>query len=132
MAILDLRYCYRLALLGVILFGEETYYDHRIPQNTQSALQSRWLGLLGIEQWHSRRRRNTFKEAILRALIILTKPIILLTNLYYICIFAGLVAFNATLPIFLTTLYGFGPKEIGSHCPFEVTELAKTFRLTDF
>lgn len=56
-----------------------------------------------------------------RSLRVLAKPIILLTNLYYMCIFAWLVAINATLPIFLSPLYGFRSKQIGNHLlpPFD-------------
>lgn len=103
-----------LALSAVILFGEETYYDRRIPLSEQPAPQSRWLRLVGIEQWRSRSRRNTLTQAFSRSFKVLAKPIILLTNFYYVCIFAWLVAINATLPIFLTSLYGFGPKQIGT------------------
>lgn len=102
-----------LALLAVVLFGEETYYDRNIPLSEQPVSQSRWLRLVGIEQWRSRRRRNTLSEAFCRSFKVLIKPIILLTNFYYVCIFAWLVAINATLPIFLSSLYGFWPKQTG-------------------
>lgn len=107
-----------ISLLGVVLFGEETFYDRRIPPDVQPARRSRWLRLVGIEQWHSRRLRNTFPEAILRSLQVLRQPIVLLVNFYYVCIFAWLVAINATLPIFLTSVYGFGPKHIGTLLPW--------------
>jgi MFS family permease len=100
-----------LALLGVIFFGEETFYNRQLA--CSAAPGSRRLRLIGIEQWQSRSHRNSFREAVSRSFIVLGKPVILLTNLYYICIFAWLVAINATLPIFLTSLYGFGPKQIG-------------------
>ena len=102
-----------LALAGVIFFGEETFYDRHIPTGDQPPHRSRWLRLVGYEQWQSRHLRNTFLEAVMRSVRVISKPIILLANIYYVCIFAWLVAINATLPIFLTALYGFGPKQIG-------------------
>ncbi|KAJ5756898.1 uncharacterized protein N7511_007080 [Penicillium nucicola] len=102
-----------LALLGVVLFGEETYYDRRIPASDQPVPQSRWLRLIGVEQWRSRSQRNSLRQAVSRSFVVLRKPIIILTNFYYLCIFAWLVAINATLPILLVPLYGFGPKQIG-------------------
>ncbi|CAI7580108.1 unnamed protein product [Penicillium pancosmium] len=102
-----------LALLGVIFFGQETFYNRQIPPSEQPARGSRSLRLIGVEQWRSRSQRNSFVEAVSRSFTVLEKPVILLTNLYYVCIFAWLVAINATLPIFLTSLYGFGPKQIG-------------------
>lgn len=49
----------------------------------------------------------------MRSFKVLTRPVVLLANFYYVCVFAWVVAINATLPIFLTSLYGFGPKQIG-------------------
>ncbi|KAF9887170.1 hypothetical protein FE257_010424 [Aspergillus nanangensis] len=104
-----------LALLAVIFLAEETYYDRSLSVSDQPVLQSRWKRLVGIEQWHSRRLRNTFPQAILRSVRILKKPVVLLVNIYYVCIFAWLVAINATLPIFLTAGYGFGSKQIARY-----------------
>ncbi|OAQ65542.2 major facilitator superfamily protein [Pochonia chlamydosporia 170] len=101
-----------VALIGVILFGEETYYNRDIPTDMQPVRQPRWLRLVGVEQWHSRKYRNSFSEAVMRSFKVLTRPVVLLANFYYVCVFAWLVAINATLPIFLTSLYGFGPKQI--------------------
>ncbi|KAJ5365220.1 hypothetical protein N7517_008106 [Penicillium concentricum] len=103
-----------LALVGIIFFGEETYYDRQIPLSEQPTPRSRWLRLVGVEQWQSLSQRNTLYQAISRSFAVLKKPVILLTNLYYICIFAWLVAINATIPIFLVPLYNFGPKQIGT------------------
>lgn len=69
--------------------------------------------LVGIEQWRSRRSRNTFWGAVSRSVKVLSKPVILLSLFYYTCIFAWLVAINATLPILLGPLYEFGAKQIG-------------------
>jgi nitrate/nitrite transporter NarK len=60
---------------------------------------------------------TTFVQAILRLVKILKKPVVVLVLVYYLCIFAWLVAINATLPIVLTELYGFGSKEIGLVSP---------------
>ncbi|KAL2784645.1 major facilitator superfamily domain-containing protein [Aspergillus keveii] len=102
-----------LALLGVIVWGRETYYDRNRLGIDQAAAHSRWLELVGVDQWRTRRMGTTFVQAILRSVKILMKPVVVLVLVYYLCIFAWLVAINATLPIFLTELYGFGSKEIG-------------------
>ncbi|KAL2836398.1 major facilitator superfamily domain-containing protein [Aspergillus pseudoustus] len=88
-----------LALLGVVVFGRETYYDRRRSQS--------------VNQWRTGRMGNTFAQAMLRSLHILQKPVVVLVLIYYICIFAWLVAINATLPMILTEQYGFGSKQIG-------------------
>ena len=102
-----------LALLSVIIFGRETYYNRNSPQSEPGTASSRWRELVGIEQWQTNKLGNTFVQAILRSLKILKKPVVVLVNIYYVCIFAWLVAINATLPMFLTELYGFGSKQIG-------------------
>ncbi|KAL8691295.1 MAG: hypothetical protein Q9224_004208 [Gallowayella concinna] len=102
-----------LCLIAVILWGDETYYDRRLPQEKQPPRQSHLLRLLGVEQWRSRDLRNGFGESLMRALRTVARPVVLLANSYYMLTFAWVVGINATLALFLTSSYGFGPKQIG-------------------
>lgn len=116
-----------LALGAVTCFAEETYYDRRIPADDQFPPRSRWQRLVGVEQWRSRRQRNTWIQAIMRTVKVLLKPVVFLINIYYICIFAWLVAINATLPIFLAKLYGFGPKQTGMCIPVTMDDVGRYY-----
>ncbi|KAL8673339.1 MAG: hypothetical protein Q9168_002218 [Polycauliona sp. 1 TL-2023] len=102
-----------ICLLAVVVWGEETYYDRRLPAEKQPARESRLLRLIGVEQWHSRHLRKGFGEAMMGALRTISRPVVLLANLYYMFTFAWVVGINATLALFLTSSYDFGPKQIG-------------------
>ncbi|KAL8930413.1 MAG: hypothetical protein Q9208_000597 [Pyrenodesmia sp. 3 TL-2023] len=102
-----------ICLLAVIIWGDETYYDRCLPEAKQPPRRSHLLRLVGVEQWRSRHLRNGFLEAMMRALRTIARPVVLLANFYYMCTFAWVVGINATLALFLTSLYGFGPKQTG-------------------
>ena len=102
-----------LCLVAVALLGDETYYNRHLPIEKQPPRQSRFLRLIGVEQWRSRHLRNGFAEAMTRALRTISRPVVLLANFYYMCTFAWVVGINATLALFLTSSYGFGPKQTG-------------------
>ncbi|KAL8998443.1 MAG: hypothetical protein Q9169_002480 [Polycauliona sp. 2 TL-2023] len=102
-----------LCLLAVIVWGEETYYDRRLPLEKQPAHESHLLRLIGIEQWRSRHVRKSFGAAMLGTFRTISRPVVLLANIYYMFTFAWVVGINATLALFLTASYGFGPKQIG-------------------
>ncbi|KAL8849462.1 MAG: hypothetical protein Q9221_005544 [Calogaya cf. arnoldii] len=102
-----------VCLIAVIIWGEETYYDRRLPADKQPTRQSRLLRLIGVEQWRSRHLRDGFVEAMMRAFRTISRPVVLLANFYYMFTFAWVVGINATLALFLTSSYGFGPKQIG-------------------
>ncbi|KAI1166742.1 major facilitator superfamily domain-containing protein [Nemania serpens] len=102
-----------LALALTIVFVEETYYDRRIVQSEQPDRGSRITSLLGIAQWKSRGRRNTFWQACMRPIRAISKPTVFISSLYYFLTFAWVVGINTTLSIFLQPVYGFGPKQIG-------------------
>ena len=102
-----------LCLVAVALLGDETYYNRHLPIEKQPPRQSRFLRLVGVEQWRSRHLRNGFAEAMTRALRTISRPVVLLANFYYMCTFAWVVGINATLALFLTSSYGFGPKQTG-------------------
>lgn len=93
-------------------FVEETYYDRKLTGN-QPPRKSRIQRVLGIEQFHSRHLRNTFKQAMLRPIKVILKPTVMISTIYYLLTFAWVVGINTTLAIFLTPLYNFGPKQIG-------------------
>ncbi|KAL9623395.1 MAG: hypothetical protein Q9160_002288 [Pyrenula sp. 1 TL-2023] len=101
------------ALLLTILFVPETYYARRDPALRPSN-GNRLLTLIGV---HQRRvdllSPNTPATMIIRPTKVILKPIIFLSCLYYMLTFAWVVGLNTTLSIFVNTLYGFGPKQIG-------------------
>ncbi|KAJ8121952.1 hypothetical protein O1611_g9967 [Lasiodiplodia mahajangana] len=102
-----------LALVLTVLFVQETYYDRRIVPSEQPDRGNRITSLLGIAQWKSRSRRNTFWQAWMRPIRVISKPTVLLSCFYYFLTFAWVVGINTTLSIFLQPVYGFGPKQIG-------------------
>lgn len=104
-----------LCLIAVILFVDETYYDRKSPESQLPARGPKWKRLVGIEQWHSRHLRNTFRDAVMRPVTVICKPPVLISTLYYLLTFAWVVGINTTLSIFLGPLYGFGPKQIGTY-----------------
>ncbi|EXJ80123.1 hypothetical protein A1O1_08265 [Capronia coronata CBS 617.96] len=102
-----------LCLVMTIIFMDETYYDRRLPKDCQPPKRSRLLRLVGVEQFHSRHLRNTWKQAIMRSIRVVLKPTVMISVVYYLLIFSWSVGINTTLSIFLQPLYGFGYKEIG-------------------
>ncbi|KAL2019777.1 hypothetical protein VTK56DRAFT_9221 [Thermocarpiscus australiensis] len=102
-----------LALALVICFLEETYYDRTIPAQQQPPRGSRVARLLGIAQWRSRHLRNTIGQACWRPVSVLLKPVVAITTLFYALTFAWAVGINTTLSMFVTPLYGFGPRQVG-------------------
>lgn len=102
-----------ICLALVIFFVEETYYDRKIPEEQQPPHGSRLMRLIGVQQRRNRQPSNTFLEAMMRPIKAISKPVILLTNVYYLLTFAWSVGINATLAQLVAPLYGFGPKQIG-------------------
>jgi nitrate/nitrite transporter NarK len=102
-----------IALISQILFADETFYNRKLPRSQQPERRSRFLRLIGTEQWKSRHQRSTFKEAVMRPVKVITRPVIALICFYYVFTFAWAVGINTTLAMLVTPLYGFGPKQIG-------------------
>jgi nitrate/nitrite transporter NarK len=102
-----------LCLIAVIFFMDETYYNRRIPIDQQPPRRSRLLRLIGVEQWASRHQRSSFSECVMRLVKVASRPTLILSWFYYMVTFAWVVGINTTLSIFLSSLYGFGPKQIG-------------------
>jgi hypothetical protein len=80
-----------LCLVLAILFVEETYYDRRLSPQQQPHKTSRLLRLVGVEQYRSRRLRNTFLQAVMRPIKVLAKPTIFVSCVYYCLTFAWVV-----------------------------------------
>ncbi|AEO71904.1 uncharacterized protein THITE_2124783 [Thermothielavioides terrestris NRRL 8126] len=102
-----------LGLVLVVCFLDETYYDRSIPAAEQPPRGSRVARLVGVSQWRSRHLRNTFTQACWRTIRVLLLPTVALSCLFYALTFAWVVGINTTLSLFVTPLYGFGPKQIG-------------------
>ncbi|KAE8377566.1 major facilitator superfamily domain-containing protein [Aspergillus bertholletiae] len=102
-----------LCLIAVVLFVEETYYDRKNFQQELIPNGPRWKRMLGIQQRQSGYIINTPKDAIMRPITVIMKPVVYLSTIYYMLTFAWVVGINTTLSIFVGPLYGFGPKQIG-------------------
>ncbi|KAJ5084129.1 major facilitator superfamily domain-containing protein [Penicillium alfredii] len=102
-----------LAVIAIMLFVEETYYDRKTVQPELVPNGPRWQRMLGIQQWRTGYIKNTFTEAMMRPLVIICKPVVLISVVYYLLVFAWAVGINTTLSITLPPVYGFGPKQIG-------------------
>ncbi|KAK5164902.1 uncharacterized protein LTR77_009566 [Saxophila tyrrhenica] len=106
-----------LCLIAQIAFGEETYFNRKIPIDERPVRQPGVGGqmkrLIGIEQWRDRKQRSTFSQAAMRPILVLIKPTVFLSTVYYLLTFAWVVGINTTLSIFVTPLYGFGLNQIG-------------------
>ncbi|KAJ1323885.1 MFS transporter DHA1 family multidrug resistance protein [Microdochium nivale] len=102
-----------LALILTAFFCEETYYDRRIPIADQPPPSSRLSRVIGTAQYRTRHQRATIGEALKRSAAVLTRPTLLMCCAYSMLTFAWVIGINTTLSIFLTPLYGFGPRQIG-------------------
>ena len=102
----------------LIIFGmDETIYNRRIPADQQvppkPGGRRRVLRLLGVEQWRSRRNRQTFAQAFMRPIVAIWKIPVLLSVVYYFLNFAWIIGVNATISIWLTEKYKFTPYNLG-------------------
>lgn len=97
----------------VVLFVEETYYDRSIPIDERPQRGARWERLLGIAQRRTKQPSNTFFQAMMRPVTAISKPVILMTNIYYLFTFCWAVGINTALTQFLVNSYGFTTNGIG-------------------
>ncbi|KAK5731089.1 hypothetical protein LTR15_001027 [Elasticomyces elasticus] len=107
-----------LCLLLQILFAEETFFNRKIPADERPQNAPGFAGrisrLIGIEQWRTRKQRSTFSQAVLRPVLVILKPTVFISTVYYLLTFAWVVGINTTLSIFITAPpYNFGPRSIG-------------------
>ena len=99
-------------LLVMPLMGE-TIYNRSIPLSQQPIPKSRLLRLVGIEQWRPRHNRQTLPQAIMRPLIAISKLPVLLCTIYYFPNLVWIIGVNATISIWLTSIYKFTPYNLG-------------------
>ncbi|KAJ5218496.1 uncharacterized protein N7498_000595 [Penicillium cinerascens] len=102
-----------LCLIAIILFVDETYYDRKTGQPELYPNAPRWQRMLGIQQRRTNYMRNSVKDAVMRPLVIICKPVVILACIYYMLSFAWVVGINTTLAILLGPIYGFQAKQIG-------------------
>ncbi|KAK0634234.1 major facilitator superfamily domain-containing protein [Bombardia bombarda] len=103
-----------LALALIVFFLSETYYNRGIPANEQEPHGNRISQLTGAAVIMGKRRPiNSFGQAWWRTASVLLKPAVVLACFSYILFFAFAVGINTTLAIFVTPLYGFGPRQVG-------------------
>lgn len=77
-----------LCLIAIVIFVDETFYDRKLPKEQRTPRKSKLQRLIGIEQWRSRHQRSTFKQALMRPVRVICKPIVLLSSIYYMLTFA--------------------------------------------
>ena len=98
----------------VVALMDETIYNRNIPRDQQPVPRSRLLRLIGVEQWRSRHQRQIFVQAIMRPITAVSKLPVLLCTIYYFLNFAWIIGVNATISIWLTTIYKFTPYNLGT------------------
>lgn len=92
---------------------DETYYNRKIPRDQQPERKSRFMRLVGYEQWQTRQQRISFFAAMRRPIITIIKLPVLLISLYYVFTFAWVIGLNSTTGFFLQKVYHFGPVASG-------------------
>lgn len=102
-----------LSVVAIVVCMDETYYDRRIPMQKQPLRKSRFMRLIGVEQFQSRHSRSTFREATVRPFQAFVKLPVFLSTLYYLMVFSWCVGTNNTMTIFLMPLYNFSLRQIG-------------------
>ena len=79
-------------LFGVIFLGRETWYHPSLRPSRSKALE-----LLGIEQLRTRSIRPSLGQALVRAWKTITKPAILLLDVYYLVTVSWIVPVSTVL-----------------------------------
>jgi hypothetical protein len=108
-----------LCLIAQIFFGEETYFNRKIPLDERPVRQLGFGGkmrrLIGIEQWRDRKQRSTSSQAMMRPVLVLIKPTVFLSTIYYLLTFAWVVGINTTLSFYFTPIVAAILGEIVGH-----------------
>lgn len=99
--------------LLVVIFFDETYYDRRLQIHEQPPRKSRVLRMIGIEQWKSRKFRNTWQQSLVRPLKVIMKPVVLISVFYNFLTFSWVVGISTTISIFLQSQYHFDSLHLG-------------------
>ena len=106
-----------LCVIAMIVWVDETYYDRKTAQPDLVPNGPRWQRMIGIQQVSSGYIKNTIKDAVMRPAVILFKPVVFLSTIYFMLTFTWVIGINTTLSIILTPVYGFGPKQTGMCFP---------------
>ena len=104
----------------VVLFVDETFFIRAAPPRTNLySRSSRLLRLLGVEQYKQNLIGNSFKQALMRPAVAITKLPILLSSVYYMLTCAWVIGLNAAIGVFTKEVYGFHYQQIGTDpiCP---------------
>ncbi len=102
-----------LCFVLVVAFMDETIYNRGLEPSQQPIPKSRALRLVGVEQWRSRRSRQTFLQACTRSTIAISKLPVLLCIIYYFLNFSWIIGTNASISVFLTKDYHFTTYNLG-------------------
>lgn len=94
-------------------FHGRNHLNRRLPVEQQIPPKSRLMRLIVVEQWKSRHNRQTFWPAVARPVVAISKLPVLLCTIYYFLNFAWIIGVNATISIWLTTIYKFTPYNLG-------------------
>lgn len=103
-----------LCWLLVIGLMDETIYNRSLARDQQQIPKARLLRLIGVEQWQGRHLRQTFFQALMRPFIAISKLPVLVCTVYYFLNFSWIIGVNATISIWLTTIYKFTPYNLGT------------------
>ena len=104
-----------MCLIAIVLFVDESFYNRALSPEQQPVRKSRWMRIIGVEQWESRRQRVDLFDALVLPLKAILKIPVLTCTLHYTIIFAWSVGINNTLAVYLTEKYKFGPTNIGKY-----------------
>lgn len=92
---------------------DETFYPRHSAPERAPVRKSRFLRVLGIEQWKTGLVRNTFLQAGLRSWTAITKLPVLLSFVYYFVTFAWVIGVNITAAVFIIPAYNFNFDNLG-------------------
>jgi len=84
-----------LCWILVVALMDETIYNRSLPRDQQPVPKSRWLRLVGIEQWRSRHSRQTLLQAFMRPFIAFGKVPVMLCTVYYFLNFAWIIGLSS-------------------------------------
>lgn len=99
--------------LVLVFFLDETLFDRSIAATDRVPRRSYLKRLVGVEQAKSFHQRSLL-ESLMRPVVAVTKLPVLLTIVYYFLNFAWVIGVNTTVSIWLTDVYQFTPKAIGT------------------
>ena len=118
-----------LGFLLVLAFMDETIYNRGLDPSQQPIPKSRALRLIGVEQWRSRRQRQTLLQACTRPVIALSKLPVLLCVIYGFLNFAWFIGTDASITVFLSRDYHFNTYNLGKPCNPLVFTLTSLFAI---